>query len=95
MGIMILFLGKEESHYRSKKSQLKDKQNKVNKVMVIDSHQHFWKYKPPKHKWIDDSMSLIRKDFMPSDLKKYTIKIKLMAVLLFKQNKLLKKQIFY
>ena len=67
MDIMILFPGKEESHYRNKKSQLK---NKVNKVMVIDSHQHFWKYKPSKHKWIDDSMSLIRKDFMPSDLKK-------------------------
>ena len=57
MDIMILFLGKEESHYKSKKSQLK---NKVNKIMVIDSHQHFWKYKPSKHKWIDDSMSLIR-----------------------------------
>lgn len=44
--------------------------NKVNKVMVIDSHQHFWNYKPSKHNWIDDSMSLIRKDFMPPDLKK-------------------------
>ena len=48
----------------------KQTRNKVNKVMVIDSHQHFWNYKPSKHKWIDDSMSLIRKDFMPSDLKK-------------------------
>ena len=38
--------------------------------MVIDSHQHFWKYRPSKHNWIDDSMSLIRKDFMPQDLKK-------------------------
>lgn len=38
--------------------------------MIIDSHQHFWKYEPIKHEWIDDSMSLIRKDFMPSDLQK-------------------------
>ena len=38
--------------------------------MVIDSHQHFWKYEAIKHDWIDDSMSVIRKDFMPSDLKK-------------------------
>ena len=33
--------------------------------MVIDSHQHFWKYNPLKHSWIDDDMSVIRKDFYP------------------------------
>lgn len=38
--------------------------------MIIDSHQHFWLYNPVKHQWIDDSMSAIRKDFMPPDLKK-------------------------
>ncbi|MDO6736329.1 amidohydrolase [Wenyingzhuangia sp. 2_MG-2023] len=37
--------------------------------MNIDSHQHFWKYEPVKHSWIDDEMAVIRKDFMPSDLK--------------------------
>ena len=36
--------------------------------MIIDSHQHFWKYEPQKHAWIDDNMAAIRKDFMPSDL---------------------------
>ncbi|TMM56763.1 amidohydrolase [Maribacter algarum] len=36
--------------------------------MTIDSHQHFWKYEPIKHEWIDDSMSVIRRDFLPSDL---------------------------
>ncbi|MBD0830817.1 amidohydrolase family protein [Aestuariibaculum sediminum] len=36
--------------------------------MIIDSHQHFWKYDPVNHAWIDDSMAVIRKDFMPSDL---------------------------
>lgn len=36
--------------------------------MTIDSHQHFWKYEPVKHDWIDDSMVVIRKDFMPEDL---------------------------
>jgi len=39
-------------------------------IMIIDSHQHFWKYEPVKHDWIDDSMAVIRKDFMPADLKK-------------------------
>jgi len=38
--------------------------------MTIDAHQHFWKYEPIKHKWINDSMSVIRRDFMPSGLKK-------------------------
>ncbi|WP_303318057.1 amidohydrolase family protein [Flavivirga abyssicola] len=37
--------------------------------MIIDSHQHFWNYEPVKHEWIDDSMSVIRKDFIPGDLK--------------------------
>ncbi len=36
--------------------------------MVIDSHQHFWKYEPVKHGWIDNEMSVIRKDFLPEDL---------------------------
>ena len=38
--------------------------------MTIDAHQHFWRYEPIKHSWIDDSMAMIRKDFLPSDLKK-------------------------
>lgn len=38
--------------------------------MVIDSHQHFWNYEPKKHEWIDDSMKVIRKNFLPKDLKK-------------------------
>ena len=38
--------------------------------MIIDSHQHFWQYESQKHDWIDDSMALIRKDFMPTDLEK-------------------------
>lgn len=35
---------------------------------VVDSHQHFWKYDPVDHEWINDSMSAIRKDFLPGDL---------------------------
>lgn len=36
--------------------------------MIIDAHQHFWKYNPARHGWIDDSMSVIRKDFLPENL---------------------------
>lgn len=35
---------------------------------VIDSHQHFWYYNPDTHGWIDDSMHLIRRDFLPDHL---------------------------
>tara|TARA_R110000868_G_scaffold121034_3_gene321232 strand:+ start:157004 stop:157831 length:828 start_codon:yes stop_codon:yes gene_type:complete len=38
--------------------------------MIIDSHQHFWIYNAEKHAWIDDNMSTIRSDFLPSDLEK-------------------------
>ncbi|MDO5977370.1 amidohydrolase family protein [Flavivirga spongiicola] len=37
--------------------------------MKIDAHQHFWKYNPVRDAWIDDSMTVIRKDFLPQDLK--------------------------
>ncbi|MBT8291670.1 MAG: amidohydrolase family protein [Eudoraea sp.] len=37
--------------------------------MVIDSHQHFWKYDPVTYSWIDDSMKVLQKDFLPSDLR--------------------------
>ncbi len=36
--------------------------------MTIDAHQHFWKYEPRKHAWIDDEMAVIRRDFLPTDL---------------------------
>lgn len=36
--------------------------------MIIDSHQHFWKYDPVRDTWINTSMDSIRKDFLPKDL---------------------------
>src|SRR5438270_10510712 len=36
--------------------------------MQIDSHQHFWVYDPKEYEWIDDSMSALRRDFLPEDL---------------------------
>ncbi|NWK54175.1 amidohydrolase family protein [Verrucomicrobiaceae bacterium N1E253] len=37
--------------------------------MKIDAHHHFWKYDPVEYDWIDDSMSTIRRSFLPDDLK--------------------------
>jgi len=36
--------------------------------MRIDAHQHFWRYHPHSHGWINDEMAVIRKDFLPEDL---------------------------
>lgn len=35
----------------------------------IDSHQHFWRYDPVEYGWIDEQMSVLRRDFLPSDLR--------------------------
>jgi L-fuconolactonase len=37
--------------------------------LKIDSHQHFWNYDPKVHIWMDDRMGVIKKDFLPADLK--------------------------
>lgn len=34
----------------------------------IDAHQHFWRYAPDTHSWIDDAMWALRRDFLPADL---------------------------
>jgi L-fuconolactonase len=36
--------------------------------MHIDAHQHFWIYNPQEYDWIDDSMGMIRRNFLPEDL---------------------------
>ena len=37
--------------------------------MLIDAHQHFWRYDEREYGWIDDSMAALRRDFLPEDLK--------------------------
>jgi L-fuconolactonase len=36
--------------------------------MVIDAHQHFWRFNPVRDAWIDQDMAAIRRDFFPGDL---------------------------
>jgi L-fuconolactonase len=36
--------------------------------MIVDSHQHFWRYDPREYDWIDDELAAIRRDFLPADL---------------------------
>ena len=37
-------------------------------MFTIDAHQHFWRYDVVTHEWINDEMSVIRKDFLPAQL---------------------------
>lgn len=37
--------------------------------MRIDAHQHFWIFDPVRDSWIDESMAVIQRDFLPADLK--------------------------
>jgi L-fuconolactonase len=38
--------------------------------MQIDAHHHFWHYSPAQYGWINDSMAILQRDFMPGDLQK-------------------------
>ncbi len=37
--------------------------------MKIDAHQHFWRYDPEKHIWITNEMSILKRHYLPEDLK--------------------------
>jgi len=37
-------------------------------MQKIDSHQHFWHYRPETHGWINQEMSVLKRDFLPPDL---------------------------
>lgn len=38
-------------------------------MLKIDAHQHFWKYDPAKLGWINNDMQVLKKDYLPPDLK--------------------------
>jgi len=37
--------------------------------MRIDSHQHFWKFNPAHQVWMTDEMAVLRRDYLPDELK--------------------------
>jgi L-fuconolactonase len=37
--------------------------------LTLDAHQHFWRFDPVRDAWISEKMQVIRRDFLPSDLK--------------------------
>ena len=39
------------------------------KTETIDAHHHLWRYTAAEHGWIDERMQVLRRDFVPADLK--------------------------
>jgi len=38
-------------------------------MVKIDAHQHFWKYSVADYGWINDAMAVLKRDFLPEDLR--------------------------
>ncbi|HKO19923.1 MAG TPA: amidohydrolase family protein [Acidobacteriaceae bacterium] len=38
-------------------------------MRTIDAHHHLWRYTPREYDWIDESMAVLQRDFLPDDLK--------------------------
>ena len=36
--------------------------------MRIDAHQHFWRYDPVEHNWMNEEMEVLKHDYLPGDL---------------------------
>ncbi|MCK4854045.1 MAG: amidohydrolase family protein, partial [Bacteroidales bacterium] len=38
--------------------------------MIIDAHHHLWKFNEAEYAWMDNSMSILKQDYLPADLEK-------------------------
>jgi L-fuconolactonase len=38
--------------------------------MIIDAHHHLWQYNTEDYGWMDDSMAVLKQDYLPADLEK-------------------------
>jgi L-fuconolactonase len=47
--------------------------------MTVDSHQHFWEYDPLRDTWIDNTMSVLKRDFLPPALSPILLRNKIDA----------------
>src|ERR1700712_3973086 len=46
-----------------------DMQNVNAPTNRIDAHHHLWRYQPHEFGWINQQMSILRRDFLPHDLR--------------------------
>jgi L-fuconolactonase len=38
--------------------------------MILDAHQHFWRYDPERFDWITEDMAILKRDCLPVDLER-------------------------
>jgi L-fuconolactonase len=38
-------------------------------MLIVDSHNHFWRYNPKEYDWITNNMQVLKRDFFPEQLK--------------------------
>jgi L-fuconolactonase len=43
--------------------------NMLGRSETIDAHHHLWRYTPAEYGWIDETMQVLQRDFLPDDLK--------------------------
>jgi len=41
--------------------------------MRVDAHHHLWRYTPEEYGWIDDTMQVLRRDFLPEELEREAV----------------------
>jgi L-fuconolactonase len=42
--------------------------NEKESSVIIDAHHHLWRYSAEEYGWIDDTMGVLKRDFLPGDL---------------------------
>jgi L-fucono-1,5-lactonase len=47
----------------------RSRENAPRTSLRLDAHQHFWRYSPSQHVWMTDEMQVLRRDFLPVDLR--------------------------
>jgi L-fuconolactonase len=45
--------------------------------MRLDSHQHFWRYRPADYPWMTEELGSLRRDYLPADLQPLLAQAKL------------------
>jgi L-fuconolactonase len=47
--------------------------------MRVDAHHHLWRYTPEEYDWIDDTMQVLRRDFLPEELEREALAVEVQA----------------
>ena len=63
--------------------------------LIIDAHQHFWKYDAQEYAWISDQFAPLKRDFLPEELLQLLNKEKYPERSVFRPGNRKRKMSFY